>query len=154
MVKDHDITAPAAAHNARITYKSMNDTVEEVEGLIHTMREDAGLRLDVVTYNTLMRAMARHGRVDDALEVYRRLKKGEEARVVPECATYTCVVSALCGLGRWSEAEDVFYEGLKRRKVSDLGIVLQLVRGLMHAGKRRAARRVVVGLCKKFPRPV
>jgi pentatricopeptide repeat protein len=81
--------------------------------------------------------MARHGRVDDALEVYRRLKKGEEARVVPECATYTCVVSALCGLGRWSEAEDVFYEGLKRRKVSDLGTVRQLVRGLMHAGKSR-----------------
>ncbi|XP_062215205.1 small ribosomal subunit protein mL103 (rPPR7)-like [Phragmites australis] len=151
MVDDHGITPDAAAYNARITYKSTNGTVEEVRELIHIMREETGLRPDVITYNALMRAMVRHGRVDEALEVYRSLEKGEEVEVVPDCGTYTCVVSALCGAGRWSEAEDVFYEGLKRRKVSDLGTVRRLVRGLKDAGKGRAARRVVVGLRKKFP---
>ncbi|ONM41339.1 Pentatricopeptide repeat-containing protein mitochondrial [Zea mays] len=76
---------------------------------------------------------------------------GKKADVVPDCATYSCVVGALCGAGRWSEAEDVFYAGVKRRKVADLGTVRVLVRGLKDAGKGRAARRVVVGLCKKFP---
>lgn len=151
MVDDHGIVPDAAAHNARITYRSTSGTVEEVKELIRAMREDAGLRPDVVTFNALIRVMVRHGRVDEAVEVYLRLEKGKEAGVVPECATYTCVVSALCGVGKWSEAEDVFYEGLKRRKVTDLGTVRQLVRGLKDAGKGRAARRVVVGLRKKFP---
>jgi pentatricopeptide repeat protein len=151
MVEDHGITPDTAAYNARITYKSTNGTVEEVQELIRAMREDAGLRPDAVTYGGLMRAMARHGRVDEALEVYRRLEKGEEAGVVPGCSTYTFVVGMLCGVGRWSEAEDVFYEGVKHRKVSDLGTVRELVCGLKDADKGRAARRVVVGLRKKFP---
>lgn len=45
----------------------------------------------------------------------------------------------------------MFYEGVKRRKMADLGTVRALVRGLKEAGKGRAARRVVVGLRKKFP---
>ncbi|CAO2204024.1 unnamed protein product [Urochloa humidicola] len=151
MVDDHGIAPDAAAYNARITYKSANGTVDEVKELIRAMREEAGLRPDAVTYNALMRAMARHGRVDEAVEVYRGVEAGEVAGVTPACATYTCVVGALCGAGRWSEAEDVFYEGVKRRKVADLGTVRGLVRGLKDAGKGRAARRVVVGLRKKFP---
>ncbi|KAG2599081.1 pentatricopeptide repeat-containing protein At4g36680, mitochondrial-like [Panicum virgatum] len=151
MVQDHGIAPDAAAYNARITYKSANGTVDEVRELIRVMREEAGLQPDVVTYNALMRTMARHERVDEAVEVYRGLEAGEVAGVAPDCATYTCVVSALCGAGRWSEAEDVFYEGVKRRKLADLGTARVLVRGLKGAGKRRAARRVVVGLRKKFP---
>ncbi|GJM93905.1 hypothetical protein PR202_ga10500 [Eleusine coracana subsp. coracana] len=151
MVDDHGIVPDAATHNARITYKSMNGTVEEVQELIRAMREEARLRPDVVTFNALIRVMARHGRVDEAVQVYRRLEKGKEAGVLPATGTYTCLVGALCSVGRWSEAEDVFYEGLKRRMVTDLGTVRQLVRGLKDAGKGRAARRVVVGLRKKFP---
>jgi pentatricopeptide repeat protein len=151
MVQDHGIAPDTAAYNARITYKSANGTVEEVKELIRVMREEAGLRPDLVSYNALMRAMARHNRVDETVEVYRSLEAGEEADVAPNCATYTCVVGALCGAGRWSEAEDVFYAGVKRRKVTDLGTVRVLVRGLKDAGKGRAARRVVVGLRKKFP---
>lgn len=151
MVQDHGIAPDAAAYNARIVYKSTNGTVEEVKELIRVMREEAGLVPDVVSYNGLMRALARHRRVDEAVEVYRSLETGQEADVAPDCATYTCVVGALCGAGRWSEAEDVFYEGVKRRKVADLGTVRVLVRGLKDAGKGRAARRVVVGLRKKFP---
>ncbi|CAD6230820.1 unnamed protein product [Miscanthus lutarioriparius] len=151
MVQDHGIAPDTAAYNARITYKSANGTVEEVKELIRVMREEAGLRPDLVSYNALMRAMARHNRVDETVEVYRSLEAGEEADVALDCATYTCVVGALCGAGRWSEAEDVFYAGVKRRKVTDLGTVRVLVRGLKDAGKGRAARRVVVGLRKKFP---
>ncbi|RLN23583.1 hypothetical protein C2845_PM07G12470 [Panicum miliaceum] len=151
MVQDHGIAPDAAAYNARITYKSANGTVDEVKELIRVMREEAGLQPNVVTYNALMRAMARHKRVDEAVEVYRGLEAGEVADVAPDCATYTCVVGALCGTGRWSEAEDVFYEGVKRRKLANLGTVRALVRGLKGAGKGRAARRVVVGLRKKFP---
>uniref|UniRef100_A0A0A8XRP4 Pentacotripeptide-repeat region of PRORP domain-containing protein n=1 Tax=Arundo donax TaxID=35708 RepID=A0A0A8XRP4_ARUDO len=152
MVDDHGIAPDVAAYNARITYKSTSGTVEEVRELIRVMREVAGLRPDVLTYNALIRALVRHGRVDEALEVYRRLEKGEEeAEVAPDYRTYTWVVGALCRAGRWSEAEDVFYEGVKRRKVGDLGTVRTLVQGLKDAGKGRAARRVVVGLRKKFP---
>ncbi|KAJ1254998.1 hypothetical protein BS78_K300700 [Paspalum vaginatum] len=151
MVQDHGLAPDAAAYNARIAYKSANGTVEEVKELIRAMREEAGLRPDVASYNGLMRALARHKRVDEALEVYRGLEAGQEPGVAPDCATYTCVVGALCGAGRWSEADDAFYEGVKRRKVADLGTVRTLVRGLKDAGKGRAARRVVVGLRKKFP---
>ncbi|KAF0899639.1 hypothetical protein E2562_020827 [Oryza meyeriana var. granulata] len=180
MVEDHGIVPDAAAHNVRITYKSTSGTVEEVKELIRAMREDAGLRPDIVSHNALMRATAQHGRVDEMLEVYKTLQKGSAAAAVagsksapdcatytcvkgsaaaavagsksaPDCATYTCVVGALCKAGRWSEADDVFYEGMKRRKVADLGTVRTLVRGLKEAGKGRAARRVVVGLRKKFP---
>ncbi|KAL6842562.1 hypothetical protein ACP4OV_027406 [Aristida adscensionis] len=150
MVDDHGIAPDTAAYNARITYKTANGTVEEVKELIRAMREDAGLRPDAASYNALMRALARHGRVDEAVEVYRSLETGK-AEASPTCATYTCVVGVLCGAGRCSEAEDVFYEGLKRRKVTDLGTVRVLVRGLKDAGRGRAARRVVVGLRKKFP---
>lgn len=151
MVQDHGIAPDTAAYNARLTYKSTNGTVDEVKELIRVMREEASLRPDVGSYNALMRAMARHKRLDEAVEVYRSLEAGKKADVVPDCATYSCVVGALCGAGRWSEAEDVFYAGVKRRKVADLGTVRVLVRGLKDAGKGRAARRVVVGLCKKFP---
>ena len=48
--------------------------------------------------------MARVKRVDEAVEVYRGLEASE---VAPDCAMYMCVVGALCGAGRWSEAEDV-----------------------------------------------
>jgi len=41
---------------------------------------------------------------------------------------------------------------VKRRKLADLGTFRVLVRGLKGAGKGRAARRVVVGLRKKFPK--
>lgn len=151
MVQDHGIAPDTAAYNARMTYKSANGTVEEVRELIRVMRDEAGLRPDVVSYNALMRAMARHNRVDEMVEVYRSVEAGKVVDVSPDCATYTCVVGALCGAGRWSEAEDVFYAGLKRRKVTGLGTVRVLVRGLKDAGKGRAARRVVVGLRKKFP---
>lgn len=185
MVDDHGIVPDVAAHNVRITYKSMNGTVEEVNELIRAMREDAGLTPDVVSYNAQMRVLARHGRVKEMLDVYRSLQEEEKEeeegekgegddkvkaaavaeeqeeedgksdaapfKSAPQCATYTCVVGALCKAGLWSEAEDVFYEGVKRRKVADLGTVRMLVRGLKTAGKGRAARRVVVGLRKKFP---
>ncbi|KAG8056196.1 hypothetical protein GUJ93_ZPchr0001g30789 [Zizania palustris] len=173
MVNDHGIVPDAAAYNVRITYKSTNGTVEEVKELIRAMREDAKLMPDIVSYNALMRAMSRHGKVGEVLKVYKSLQEEDgkeegdqvEKKVVkrstsaaaaagkfaPDCATYTCVVSALCKAGRWSEADDVFYEAVKRRKVPDLGTVRTLVRGLKEAGKGRAARRVVVGLQKKFP---
>ena len=143
MVDDHSNasnTAPdTAAYNVRIW----------------AMREEAGLRPDVVSYNALMRAMSRHGRVDEAVEVYRSLQEQEEgkgsaaAKSAPDCATYTCVVGALCRSGRWSEAEDVFYEGVKRRKVADLGTVRAGARAQGgqqgaggEAGGRRAAQEV------------
>uniref|UniRef100_A0A0E0C4N1 Pentacotripeptide-repeat region of PRORP domain-containing protein n=1 Tax=Oryza meridionalis TaxID=40149 RepID=A0A0E0C4N1_9ORYZ len=155
MVEDHGIVPDAAAHNVRITYKAATGTVEEVNELIRAMREDAGLQPDIVSHNGLMRAMARHGRVDEMMEVYKRLEKGSaaaaERKSAPDCATYTCVVAALCKAGRWSEADDVFYEAVKRRKLADLGTARVLVRGLKEAGKGRAARRVVIGLRKKFP---
>uniref|UniRef100_A0A0E0FPK7 FAD-binding PCMH-type domain-containing protein n=1 Tax=Oryza nivara TaxID=4536 RepID=A0A0E0FPK7_ORYNI len=156
MVEDHGIVPDAAAHNVRITYKAATGTVEEVKELIRAMREDAGLQPDIVSHNGLMRAMARHGRVDKMMEVYKRLEKGSasaaaEGKSAPDCATYTCVVAALCKAGRWSEADDVFYEAVKRRKLADLGTARVLVRGLKEAGKGRAARRVVIGLRKKFP---
>uniref|UniRef100_A0A0E0JL74 Pentacotripeptide-repeat region of PRORP domain-containing protein n=1 Tax=Oryza punctata TaxID=4537 RepID=A0A0E0JL74_ORYPU len=155
MVEDHGIVPDAAAHNVRITYKSTAGTVEEVKELIRAMREDAGLQPDIVSHNGLMRAMARHGRLDEMMEVYKRLEKGSTAAVegksAPDCATYTCLVSALCKAERWSEADDIFYEAVKRRKVADLGTTRILVRGLKEAGKGRAARRVVIGLRKKFP---
>ncbi|KAF8696914.1 hypothetical protein HU200_036556 [Digitaria exilis] len=151
MVEDHGIAPDTAAYNARITYKCANGTVDEVKELIRVMRDEAGLQPDVTSYNALMRALARHNRVDEAVKVYRGVEAGEVPGVAPDCATYSCLVGALCGAGRWSEAEDLFYEGVKRRKLADLGTVRMLVRGLKGAGKGRAARRVVVGLRKKFP---
>ncbi|KAG8044857.1 hypothetical protein GUJ93_ZPchr0008g11382 [Zizania palustris] len=166
MVDDHGIVPDVAAYNVRITYKATNGTVEEVKELIRAMREDAGLVPDIVSYNALMRAMARHRRVDNVLEVYRSLQqedgdeKGDQVstsaataggKLAPDCTTYTCVVAALCKAGRWSEADDMFYEAVKRRKVPDLGTVLSLVRGLKEVGNGRAARLVVVGLRERFP---
>lgn len=156
MVDQRGMAPDAAAYNVRITYKSTTGTVEEVEELIRAMREEAGLRPDIVSYNGLIRVLARHKRVDEALEVCRSLQEkgaegSTEAKSAPECATYTCIVGALCKADRWSEAEDVFYEGVKRRKLPDLSTVRRLVVGLNKAGKGRAARRVVVGLQKKFP---
>ncbi|WVZ69694.1 hypothetical protein U9M48_018441 [Paspalum notatum var. saurae] len=152
MVQDHGIAPDAAAYNARITDKSANGTVEEVKELIRVMRDEAGLRPDVFSYNGLIRSLARHKRVDEAVEVYRGLEaEQQEPGVAPDCATYAGVVTALCGAGRWSEADDVFCEAVKRRKVPDLHTVRTLVSGLKDAGKGRAARRVVVGLRKKFP---
>jgi pentatricopeptide repeat protein len=157
MVDEHGIAPDAAAYNVRITYKSTTGTVEEVQELIRAMREEAGLRPDVVSYNGLIRVLGRHKRVDEALEVYRGLQEKEgaegiaEAKSTPDCATYTGMMRVLCNSERWSEAEDVFYEGVQRRKLADLGAVRKLVEGLHKAGKGRAARRVVVGLRKKFP---
>ncbi|KAM0912660.1 hypothetical protein ACQ4PT_012637 [Festuca glaucescens] len=157
MVDKHGIAPDAAAYNVRITYKSTAGTVEEVKELIRAMHEEAGLKTDVVSYNGLIRVLGRHKRVDEALEVYRGLQEkvgaegNTEAKSTPDCSTYTAMVRALCNAERWSEAEDVFYEGVKRRKVVELGTVRKLVVGLNKAGKGRAARRVVVGLRKKFP---
>ena len=157
MVEERGIAPDAAAYNVRITYKSATGTVEEVQELIRAMGEESGLRPDVISYNGLIRVLGRHKRVDEALEVYRSLQEkgaaegNTEAKLAPECATYACMVGALCSEGRLSEAEDVFYEGVKRKKVADLGTVRKLVVALKEAGKGRAARRVVVGLRKKFP---
>uniref|UniRef100_A0ACD5VJ84 Uncharacterized protein n=1 Tax=Avena sativa TaxID=4498 RepID=A0ACD5VJ84_AVESA len=156
MVDKRGIAPDAAAYNVRITYKSTTGTVEEVKELIRAMREEAGLRPDIVSYNGLLRVLGRHKMVDEALEVYRTLQEkgaegSTEVKSAPECGTYSCMVSVLCNADRWSEAEDVFYEGLKRRKVADLSTVRKLVVGLNKAGKGRAARRVVDGLRKKFP---
>ncbi|KQK08732.1 pentatricopeptide repeat-containing protein At4g36680, mitochondrial [Brachypodium distachyon] len=152
MVENHGIVPDAAAHNVRITYKSKKGTVEEVEELIRAMREEAGLKPDIVTYHALIQVLARHKRVDEAVELCKSfLEKEEESTVALKCRTYSYLVTMLCGEKRWSEAEDMFYEGVKRLKVADLGTVHKLVSGLKEAGKGRAARRVVVGLRKKFP---
>ncbi|XP_047057177.1 pentatricopeptide repeat-containing protein At4g36680, mitochondrial-like [Lolium rigidum] len=157
MVDKHGIAPDAAAYNVRITYKSTAGTVEEVKELIRAMHEEAGIQPDAVSYNGLIRVLGRHKRVDEALEVYRGFQEkvgaegNTEAKSTPDCSTYTAMARALCNAERWSEAEDVFYDGVKRRKVVELGTVRKLVVGLNKAGKGRAARRVVVGLRKKFP---
>uniref|UniRef100_A0A0A9SP07 Uncharacterized protein n=1 Tax=Arundo donax TaxID=35708 RepID=A0A0A9SP07_ARUDO len=53
----------------------------------------------------------RHRRVDEALEVYRSLEKGEEAEVPPDYRTYSWVVSALC---RWCAGSRTPARGARR----------------------------------------
>ena len=75
----------------------------------------ADVEPDGITYSSMINACVRGGLVDDALLVYRELKKSECCLNV---VTYSCLVDALGKQGRLQEAAQVFaVSGWRSRQI-------------------------------------
>ncbi|XP_010935506.1 uncharacterized protein [Elaeis guineensis] len=136
------------AYNVRIMYRALEGKPQDVLDLIREI-EAARLKPDTITYNYLISCYCSHGRFEEAKKVYKEL---EEKGCVPNTATFRNLLASLCRNEDFDGALEVFTDGVKQGKVPDLGLVKLLVEGLMKNSKVRAAKRVISGLKKKFPK--
>lgn len=141
------VRSDAAAYNVRAMHRAVNGKPDDVLGLIEEMKAE-GAEPDTFTYNYLMICYCKNGRADDAKRVYKEL--GEKG-CQPNAATYKNLLYELCKNKDFDGGVEIFDDCVKQRRVPDLGSVMMLVKGLMKSSKVRAAKRVVIGLRKKFP---
>ena len=76
--------------------------------------EHSGIRLDVVTYNVLIKGLCAGGHVVSAVELYKEMKN---QGLLPNCTTYTSLINAIFTKGSAINAETLLAD-LKTRGFS------------------------------------
>lgn len=66
---------------------------------------------NIVSYNFVINAYCDDGRIDAALDVYRKMKKAD-APIKPSPVTYNIITKGLINAGRIEEARDILLEML------------------------------------------
>ncbi|KAK6154913.1 hypothetical protein DH2020_009161 [Rehmannia glutinosa] len=106
------------------TYTTMLDIFGEAKRISSMMHifgqmKEKGVKIDVVTYTSLMHWMSNDGDIDGAVNLWKEMKaKVNEAAVVykemlesglsPNCYTYTVLMEYLASSGKFNEALEIF----------------------------------------------
>nr|CAD1840572.1 unnamed protein product [Ananas comosus var. bracteatus] len=85
---------------------------------------DDGFKPDTCTFNTLIAAHCKMGKIDDALKVFDRML---ELRVKRDSASYSTVMRALCESGEFRRAEGLVDELLEKEVLKRRGVCVPLV---------------------------
>ncbi|XP_030967398.1 pentatricopeptide repeat-containing protein At3g61520, mitochondrial [Quercus lobata] len=93
----------AASCNALLTGLGKGGDFERMNNLTTEMKE-MNIQPNVVTFGILINLMCKSRRVDDALEVFKKMKEGSDGVLVePDAIMYNTLIDGLCKVGRQEE---------------------------------------------------
>ncbi|KAG2725380.1 hypothetical protein I3760_01G063100 [Carya illinoinensis] len=103
----HDVmkaggTLEAASCNALLTGLGRDGDFERMNTLMTEMKE-MDIQPNVVTFGILINHMCKSRRVDEALEVFEKMKGVSGLSVEPDVITYNTLIDGLCKVGRQEE---------------------------------------------------
>ncbi|RWR90443.1 pentatricopeptide repeat-containing protein, mitochondrial [Cinnamomum micranthum f. kanehirae] len=151
-MREKGCSPDVVAYNVKIMHAAHHQKPKEVLKLIDEM-VSAGLKPDTISYNFLITCYCKNGQMDEAKKVYMGL---QEKGCKPNVATFRTLVHFLCENGDFDMALEVFNASKKRHKipknkVSDLGNMGNLIRGLVKTSKSEEAKAVLEYVKKRFP---
>ncbi|KAL1199024.1 Pentatricopeptide repeat-containing protein [Cardamine amara subsp. amara] len=102
-----------------ITYNSVLDIlgraglVNEMLGILSSMKEDCDVSLNIITYNTVLNGMRKACRFDMCLVLYKEMV---QSGIEPDLLSYTAVIDSLGRSGNVKESLRLFDE-MKQREI-------------------------------------
>ncbi|KAK4757601.1 hypothetical protein SAY87_018902 [Trapa incisa] len=136
-----------------VTYTTLlNGFIREgsLEGISVTKTRlyEAGLTLDVIIYNILMKAAFLVGTYEDAYALYKEM---ESLSVIPNAFTYSILIDGLCKAGRIDQALEIF-DNFRKTSISSSECYNSIINGLCKKGRVDTATNVLLELIQKdFP---
>ncbi|KAK9099743.1 hypothetical protein Scep_023173 [Stephania cephalantha] len=117
-------------------------------GILETRRrlEEAGIRMDVVTCNVLIKALFMVGASEDALFIFQGMP---EMGLLADSVTYFTVIDGLCRLGRIDEALEIFDDSNRTTIIPSDACYNCIIRGLCGKGMVDMAIDLFVDLIEK-----
>ncbi|CAL5376702.1 unnamed protein product [Camellia sinensis] len=115
---------------------------ENVMGMLETKRrlEAAGVCMDVVMCNILIKALFMVGSFEDALAIYKGMP---EMNLVANSVTYCTMIDGYCRVGRIDEALEIFDE-FRATSVSSVACYNCIIHGLCRKGMAGVAIEVFI----------
>nr|GEU50575.1 hypothetical protein [Tanacetum cinerariifolium] len=93
----------AAPCNALLSGLGKERNYERINLLLKEMKEN-GIKPDIVTFGMLVNHLCKARRVDDALDMFKKMKEGAEGIAVkPDVILYNTLIDGLCKVGRQEE---------------------------------------------------
>ncbi|KAK7303925.1 hypothetical protein RJT34_14845 [Clitoria ternatea] len=110
---------------------------ENIPGILQTKRrlEEAGITMDVVMCNVLIKALFMMGAFEDVDALYRGMP---EMDLVPNSVTYCTMIDGYCKVGRIEEALEVFDE-FRKTSISSDACYNSIINGLCKKGMAEMA---------------
>ncbi|WJX24060.1 hypothetical protein P8452_13215 [Trifolium repens] len=117
---------------------------ENVLGILETKKrlEDAGISMDVVMCNVLIRALFMMGAFEDVYALYKGMP---EMDLVPNYVTYCTIIDGYCKVGRIDEALEVF-DDFRKTSISSYECYNSIINGLCKKGMLEMAVEVLLEL--------
>ncbi|KAI5446006.1 pentatricopeptide repeat-containing protein At5g57250, mitochondrial isoform X1 [Lathyrus oleraceus] len=120
---------------------------ENVLGILQTKKrlEEAGISMDVVMCNVLIRALFMMGAFEDVYALYKGMP---EMDLVPDSVTYCTMVDGYCKVGRIDEALEVF-DDFRKTLISSYECYNSIINGLCKKGMVEMAIEALLELNHK-----
>lgn len=132
-------------HGDVITYSTLlHGYIQEqnITGIFETKRrlEDAGISLDVVMCNVLIKALFMVGAFEDAYILYKRLP---EIGLAADSVTYHTMINGYCNISRIDEAVEIFNE-FKLASCDSVAVYNSIIKALCREGLGEKAFEVFI----------
>ncbi|KAA0031742.1 hypothetical protein IC582_011260 [Cucumis melo] len=153
-------------HGDVITYSTLlHGYIQEqnITGIFETKRrlEDAGISLDVIMCNVLIKALFMVGAYEDAYILYKRMPG---IGLAANSVTYHTLINGYCNIGRIDEAVEIFNE-FKSASCESVAVYNSIIKALCREGRGEEALEVFielnlnvltldVGMCKMLIRTI
>ncbi|QCE13461.1 structure-specific endonuclease subunit SLX1 [Vigna unguiculata] len=110
---------------------------ENIPGILQTKKriEEAGIAMDVVMCNVLIKALFMMGAFEDVYALYRGMS---EMDLVPNSVTYCTMIDGYCKIGRLDEALEVFDE-FRKTSILSQACYNSIINGLCKNGMAEMA---------------
>ncbi|KAM3688240.1 hypothetical protein ACJW31_10G136000 [Castanea mollissima] len=120
---------------------------ENITGILETKRrlEDAGVCMDIVMCNILIKALFMVGAFEDAYVLYKGMP---EMDIVADSFTYCTMIDGYCKVNRIDEALEIFDE-FRRTSISSAACYNSIINGLCKKGMVDMAAEVFIELNEK-----
>ena len=120
---------------------------ENVPGILQTKRqlEEAGIAMDVIMCNVLIRALFMMGAFEDVYALYKGML---EMDLVPSSVTYCTMIDGYCNVGRIDEALEVF-DDFRKTSISSPACYNSIINGLCKNGMVEMATEALLELNHK-----
>ncbi|RDY11633.1 Pentatricopeptide repeat-containing protein, mitochondrial, partial [Mucuna pruriens] len=120
---------------------------ENIPGILQTKKqlEEAGIAMDVVMCNVLIKALFMMGAFEDVYALYKGMP---EMDLVANCVTYCTLIDGYCKVGRIDEALEVFDES-RKSLISSRACYNSIINGLCKNGMVEMAVEALLELNHK-----
>ncbi|MED6132820.1 hypothetical protein PIB30_022463 [Stylosanthes scabra] len=120
---------------------------ENIPGILQTKRrlEEAGIAMDVIMCNVLIKALFMMGAFEDVYALYKGMP---EMGLVPNSVTYCTMIDRYCKVGRIDEALVVF-DDFRKSSISSPACYTSIIHGLCKKGMGEIATEALVEVIDK-----
>ncbi|XP_055804223.1 pentatricopeptide repeat-containing protein At1g55890, mitochondrial-like [Solanum dulcamara] len=132
--------------NALLEAYSRAEKYDIIRELFQELPEELSIEPDVVSYNTLIKALWKAGSLDSAVSV---MDEMEKQGIIPDKVTFNTLLNAYYESKRFSEAEDLWVLMRKKNVVADLGSYTVRLRGLVGSNQVNEAIELFEEMGKK-----